>query len=300
MSAEPAPPPRPGFGDACALSALAWLLSVMASAPLLGWASPVTALAVGAVLGFGGIGTLVARRLPPPVDERLGLRGFPLAFLGVLVLLAVPTAILASELDNVVKALLPAAAEPGEPTGEPADPATADSPEATAWILVEAVIVMVLLRPVVEEFFFRGVLLQGLAARHGAGAGIAIAAFLSAACEALLVIPSGSVVFASVGVQALFVGALLGGVRIATGSLLAPILLLAATRGFGGLSVALAERMPIPGFNAPGDHTPAAFLLPALACAALGAILVRRAWRAREADVNTPEHGCPESTDRID
>jgi len=274
---------------------------VMASAPLIGWASPTTALGVGAVAGFGGIGTLVARQLPPPVEARLGLRGFPLAFLGVLALLAVSIAILSSELDNVVKALLsgpPAdgaeAAAPSE-TGEPGEPSA-----PMAWLLVEGVIVMVLLRPVVEEFFFRGVLLQGLAARYGCAAGIGIAALLSAACEAFLVIPSGAVLFSSVAVQGLFVGAVLGGVRLASASLLAPILLLAGMRGFGGLSVVFADSLTIPGFNAPGPHTPPAFLLPALAGAAAGVLLAQRAWRERSAASTPTEGSLPDSYDEID
>jgi membrane protease YdiL (CAAX protease family) len=293
--AVPEGPPPPGLRDAVLLSVLAWLASVMAAAPLIGWASPLTALAVGAVVGFGGIGTLVARQLPPPADARLGLRGFPPAFLGVLALLAVSIAILASELDNVVKALLS-----GVPPAAPTEPGEPSASAPAAWLLVEGVIVMVLLRPVVEEFFFRGVLLQGLVARYGSAAGIGITALLSAACEAFLVLPSGAVSFASIAAQGLFVGAVLGGVRLASGSLLAAVLLLAAMRAFGGVSVAFADGLTIPGFNAPGPHTPPAFLLLALAGAATGAFLARRAWRERQAGGNPSEGGSPDSYDETD
>ena len=40
-----------------------------------------SAEALGLVVGFGGVGTLAARQVPPPQAERLGLRGMRLRFL---------------------------------------------------------------------------------------------------------------------------------------------------------------------------------------------------------------------------
>lgn len=264
------PPPPPGIGGAFAFSVVAWFVTVTFAAPLLGWASLPTALAVGAVVGFGGVGTLVARRLPAPAEQTLGMRGFPLRFLGVLALL-VPAAILTSEIDNWVALALPRPAPEAGAGGE----AGAAEP-LSGWLVAEGVIAMVLLRPVVEEFFFRGVLFHGLVANHGAAVAVAVAALLSAASEAAFAAPLGSSRLVAAGLEALLVGALLGGVRVASGSLLAPILLQSALRAFGALAVLLHEHLPIPGFNVPGDHTPLGVLLPALACVATGTLLLRR------------------------
>ncbi len=283
MSSAPEPPAGaeagpspPGLGAAFLLGLAAWLLTVMAAAPLVGWASPPTAMGVGAVLGFGGLGTLLARRLPPPVEERIGLRGFDPRLLLALLLL-VPAAILASELDNLVKATIPPAVPEPPPDAAPGEEPAAEPVELSRWLLVEGVVVMVLLRPVVEEFFFRGVLLQGLVAHHGTVGGVAAAALLSALAETGFGVPLGPTLFVSVLLQGLAVGVLLGAVRVVSGSLLAPILLLAALRGFGGVMVLFRETLPIPGFNAPGDHTPALFLTPALLSVGLGVAALARA-----------------------
>ncbi len=73
------------------------------------WATPTAAIGIGTVLGLGGAGMLGAANIPPPHAERVGLRDCRAAASCCRVLLLLPIAILASEMDNVVSALLPGA-----------------------------------------------------------------------------------------------------------------------------------------------------------------------------------------------
>ena len=65
--------------------------------------------------------------------------------------------------------------------------------------------------------------------------------------------------------------------RLASGSILASVLLLTAIEASGVLAHALRETVPIPGFNAGGAHTPLSFLLPAALSVAAGVLLLVRA-----------------------
>ncbi|NNF39469.1 MAG: CPBP family intramembrane metalloprotease, partial [Gemmatimonadetes bacterium] len=136
-----------------------------------------------------------------------------------------------------------------------------------------------LLRPVVEEFFFRGVILQGLVERHHVAVAVLATALLSSLSEAGLNAPLGTTLAISALVQGLFMGAVLGWVRLATGSLLAAIGLQIATRGVGGLAVWAGDLAPVAGFNAPGDHTPVAILVPAAAAVVTGLVWLTRSSR---------------------
>ncbi len=62
------------------------------------------ALGVGEALGVGGVATIAARWVPDPQAERIGLRGFSPRLVPLLLCL-VPLVFLASELDNVGRAL---------------------------------------------------------------------------------------------------------------------------------------------------------------------------------------------------
>jgi membrane protease YdiL (CAAX protease family) len=221
-------------------------------------------LALGMLLGFGGAGTLAARAMPPPADQRIGLTGFAPRLLLPLLLL-VPVVLLASELDNQVAERLfegaqPAAAQPSGPL------------EILEWVLFG-----VLLRPVLEEFFFRGVVQQGVVAALGPNGGVAFTAVLFALVRASLLL--GDAYHAtSFGLQALGLGMLLGFVRLASGSILASALLLCTIEAAGISAWALRDTLPIPGFNGEGRYTPLEWLAPAALCVAAGVwLLVRHA-----------------------
>ena len=256
-------------------AALMTLLAFVAV--LLGWvlfapdAGNAFGLAVGLCLGFGGIGTLAARSVPG-AEERLGLRGFSPRFL-LPMLLFLPSLVLASELDNLVRPLFPAIQLPQD--------AVADSADVVRLVTLEFAITTALLRPVLEEFFFRGVIQQGVVAHLGALGGVAYTAALFGLANGGLELPFGPDRAASGAVQAAFAGLLLGLLRQASGSLLAPIVTSCALECLGIAStVLLANALPMPGFNAPGPHTPLAVLAPCAAAVALGAWLTVRGARS--------------------
>jgi membrane protease YdiL (CAAX protease family) len=262
------PAPFPGPLAAIWLTAGSWILTAFVLAAFVEPLGPIAALGLAITIGLGVTGTLAARRVQPPQAERIGLRGLAPRLLLALLLL-VPLALLASEVDNIVRTLMPAAEALKPPEGMPEAQAF-----ATGLSAVEMAIVLVGLAPVVEEFFFRGVVQQGLVALGGASRGILGTAILYALGHGNLISAPAGWVSATLG--SLLIGAVLGYARLVSDSLLAPILLSMAIAGTGLLSVQLVERFPIPGFNAPGDHTPVVWLLPAAVSVALGlALLVR-------------------------
>jgi len=261
VSEAPASLPRPRA--ALALTAIAWSVMVLVTVLATPAEGGVVGLSLGFLVGFGGAGTVAARSVPPPADRRIGLVGFAPRLLLPLVLLA-PGVLLASELDNCVAASFFPLAKTAAAEATPATLATLE------WVLFA-----VLLRPVLEEFFFRGVVQQGVVAALGPARGVLLTALLFAFVRTSL---SGGDAYhaASFGVQALAAGLLLGFVRLRSGSILACVLLQTALEGAGLLSLLLRETLPIPGFNAAGAHTPLVWLLAAALSVGLGIALLRR------------------------
>jgi membrane protease YdiL (CAAX protease family) len=260
VSEAPAPTPRPLA--AIVLTAFAWSVLVLVTSLVTPETGGTLGLALGMLLGFGGAGTLAARGVPPPAERRIGLVGFaPRLLLPLLLLL--PVVLLASELDNqVAAAWFPDANPLPDPALGPLD--------ALEWVLFG-----VLLRPVLEEFFFRGVLQQGVVAALGPARGVGLAALLFAAVRTSLF--AGSAYHTtSFGLQWLALGALLGFVRHQTGSILASALLLSALEAAGVAAYSLREALPIPGFNTGSGHTPLSLLLPAALSVAVGIRLLAR------------------------
>lgn len=276
------PPPFPGPLAAVWLTVGSWLLTGIVLGALVGPLGPVPALGLGLAVGLGVTGTLAARRVPPPQAERIGLQGFALRLLPA-VLLLVPAVLLTSELDNVVRALLPPAAPPEVP---------ADAARTMDELAFETALVMVGIAPVVEEFFFRGVLQQGLTALGGAWRGIAGAALLYALGHGNLVATPAA--WLSTLLSGFLVGLLLGGLRHVSGSVAAPLLLSMTMQAVGFASLQLRDEFPIAGFNGPGDHTPIAWLAAAAGSVALGLwLLVRERGRmpapkVRSGDLSPP------------
>ncbi len=272
MSEANIPGPRP-LG-AVLLTAFAWSVLVLVTGLVAPAGGGALGLALGMLLGFGGAGTLAARALPPPAELRIGLVGFAPRLLLPLVLL-VPVVLLASELDNQLAAqLFPGAKAAAEATAA-AEPAL--GPLDT----LAGVLCGVLLRPVLEEFFFHGVVQQGVVAALGPGRGVLLAAALFALVRASL-FATDAYHATSFGLQALGIGAVLGFVRLASGSILPGVLLLTAIEGVGVLAFELRETLPIAGFNVGGAHTPAEWLLPAALCVGAGLLLLARHARGGE------------------
>ena len=264
---EEARPESPSPTGAMMLTLLAWSVGMFTWATLLQWLGHWAAFGLALALGYGLVGTLAARGLPAPAEPRIGLRVFPRRD-ALQVALAVPAVLLASEIDNWVRPLIPPLTAPDE-TPEPEE-------DVLALLAVEFTITAVLLRPVLEEFFFRGVVQQGLVAWVGRAGGVALTTSLYVLAVVGFAFPLGPQHAASLGAQAAFLGPLLGLLRLATGSLLAPILAQMAMALCGLVAMSRPEAIPIPGFNAPGDHTPLAILLPAALSVAAAVWLAAR------------------------
>jgi membrane protease YdiL (CAAX protease family) len=248
------------------LTLLAWFTVTLGWA-LLEEAGPSLALAIGLCLGFGGVGTLAARAVPAPADLRLGLRGFAPRY-ALPILLMVPAIVLASEIDNWVRPLFPS---------NPSLPVEGTEGSDPRYAAFEAVITLVLLRPVLEEFFFRGVVQQGVVAHLGFPAGLLQTALLSGVASGGLLLFAGPDRAASGAAQAFFLGLLLGVLRQGSGSLLAAILGAVLMQSAGVAAAAGAERFPIQGFTGPpGEHTPLWILAACAAPVALGCWLALR------------------------
>ncbi len=130
--------------------------------------------------------------------------------------------------------------------------------------VLSAFIVMVGISPVVEEFLFRGVIQQGIVARLGLIRGVSVVALLWTLLRPAPL--AGFARFLAAAVASFALGWALGIVRIATRSILGPILLASGWAAIGLTAVVLEGRMDLPGLNVPDSHLP---LLVTLASAGL-------------------------------
>jgi membrane protease YdiL (CAAX protease family) len=264
-------PPFPNPSLAFTLAATAMFVSTLV-VPILAKGS-IIGVAIGAVLGLGGFGVLAAQRVPEPAAQRLGLAPFPLRALAPMALL-LPAVLLVSEIDNWVRIAFSA------------------KPSATLGVAsvapLETILLGVFLSPVLEEFFFRGVLLQGCVSALGR-----VRAVLYVAALQVVLVPSiafldafsgstpSTAALVSQAVGTVLMGIVYGSLRLATGSLLPGIALSGAVAALGFAAGAFPDRIAIPGFNAPGATTPLAMLVPAAASVAAGAwLLLRQLERA--------------------
>jgi membrane protease YdiL (CAAX protease family) len=246
---------------------------------LLGELHFIARVGISQVVGLGAIAALAARRVPPPHEERIGLRGFsPRLIVPLLCLL--PVTIVVSEIDNWVRVLRPPPPEIVEMTDQLIELTRIDS----LYAAVQTVIVAVGISPVVEGFFYFGVVLQGLVARMGRLPGaLATAALYSIAHFPASGAPGDAIVPLA---SALILGSLLALARLGSGSVLAAMSLAGAFAAVHLLARDLAEEVPIAGFNAGGDHTPATIVVPSLLAVLYGGA---RLWRrASIADPNPP------------
>jgi membrane protease YdiL (CAAX protease family) len=212
------------------------------------------------IVAFGAAFALAAPRLPASPGPRLGfVRTSRWAWLAVPLL--IPSLLLISELENIARALGPAAA------------GTAEGGAASGWL--EAALVLVLVLPICEEIFFRGLLQPGPVHKLGAARGVALTAALQGATWGIPLLGEG------LGPFVLFtgMGLVLGVLRQASGSIL-PGLALASL--FGLISALASARVfGIPGFDETGaPHTPLQWLAPAALLTGVGLGLCRVAARS--------------------
>lgn len=150
----------------------------------------------------------------------------------------------------------PGSATPEETTVAPEDdeemPPLVDPKDPLS--LLQAFVIFVGIAPVVEEFLFRGVIQQGLVARLGLARGVGLVALLWALLRPAPV--DDLTRFLAAGLSFIALGWLLGIVRIATGSILGSITLASIWAAIGLGSLALQDRLDLPGMNVEGTHLP--------------------------------------------
>lgn len=144
------------------------------------------------------------------------------------------------------------------------------------WSLLQAFVIFVGIAPVVEEFLFRGVIQQGLVARLGLVRGVGLVALLWALLRPAPVDDLAR--FVAAGLSFVALGWLLGIVRVATGSILGSITLASIWAAIGLGSLALQDRLDLPGMNVDGTHLPwSVTLASAFVVAWAGSTLYREA-----------------------
>jgi membrane protease YdiL (CAAX protease family) len=214
--------------------------------------SPAASFGIALLVSFGGAFAMVAPFIPDPPAQSLGVRAPPLyAWLAVPLLL--PTLLLASELDNVLRAL----------ANVPLLPQTSEPVRIAEWVLIELFVL-----PAVSELFYRGALQPRFTQAWGDLWGVlATAALVGVASAALfdnlLVVGPTAVVALVLGILRQCSGSILPGLVL--GTLFGAIGLLAVERVFG-----------IPGYDDPSAaHTPLIWLAPAALLVGAGLALCR-------------------------
>jgi len=135
----------------------------------------------------------------------------------------------------------------------PEEPMRLFDPDDPASIL-QAFIVMVGISPIVEEFLFRGVIQQGIVQRLGLIRGVSVVALLWTLLRPAPI--AGFSRFLAAAIASFALGWALGIVRIATRSILGPILLASSWAAIGLIALVLEGRTDLPGMNVPGTHLP--------------------------------------------
>jgi len=248
------------------LAPLVHVLAVMLLA-LIGFRGSVPVVGMGAVLAYAGLFTICALRFRQPPLQQLALVRAPAsAWLAVVFLAA--SVVLASEIDNWVKAIFPV---PSELV------ATAEVVEAPPFLGATLAVVELAVFPLAYELFFRGILQPLAVARIGVSAGVLLSAMLSG-------VASGLVFGGLWGVAPAFANSLvLSVLRQASGSLWPPLALHALT-GVVTLG-AQYQLFHLAGFDdTTAAHTPLEWLAVAAVLTGIGLQLCRVAARAVKAE----------------
>ena len=210
---------------------------------------------ISAIVAYGFTFAFAAPRLEGEPAHALGILPAPgRAWAAVPFLLF--AVLLTSEINNWVLGRFPL---PEEATAGP----EIEGPLA----ILEWGAVLILVLPMIEEFFFRGLLQPGLVKKLGPRAGIGLTALLDGIAAGIRLphlLP-----------EVVLRGMVLGFLRHASGSLL-PTLLLGMLMGAVRL-MAIHEAFGIPGFDdTSAAHTPFLWLAPACLLVLIGFLLLRR------------------------
>jgi len=303
--------PYPGIGSSLLLMLMGMVASVFTAVALLGLGE-LAAQGIGRAIGFGAVASLALQRIPPPHGPRLGFRTLAPESIP-LILCLVPAALLMSELDNyaydwapdepsLIEALEPPQ-EGGEETGATNTTVDVDfggdvddelaegiDPEERRlidpddpWTMLQGLILMVVLVPVIDGFFFFGILQQGLVRRMGMWQGVFLAGLFWMLMRDFPI--TGFTRFAVGSISLLAMGWLLGIVRVATGSVLGPMLLFAGWSAISFVSTAYRGVADLPGLNVDGTHLPFTLTLGSLGIVAWATWTIAQEAQRRNAEI---------------
>jgi len=268
MSQPTVSKPLPSLLGAIALTGAAWGTVYFWTRVAMDWTGPRLALGIAVTIGYGLVGALALRGAARSWATSIGLRPFPLRSLLSIVLL-VPALLLAMEVQGLVRLAFGRAGgvgvfewSRGLVTG------------ASGLPLLGSLFLFVILVPSVSEWFFRGVLQQGLVERLGRTRGLLLTSLLYALTVAGTRSPVGS--WIAVVIAAFGLGVLLGAIRITSGSVVAAALLHGGFNLVGVVGWLISPATPVPAFTAPGSSLPVVVLVPAMLSVAAGSVLL---WR---------------------
>jgi len=272
----PTPPshdkPFPGPLVAIALAAAAWGTFhywFQLFAPRL---DAIAAVTLALAIGYGLVGALALPQVRRPWRARLGIVPMARRF-WLHVALLVPAMLVGLELQAVVRLVAGRSGGVGIYVWN-RELVTSATPGS----VIGVAILIVVVSPVLTEWFFRGVVQQGLVERLGPMRGLLLTSALTALPQAA---PRDDPwVWFTVVLSVACWGFVAGALRITSGSLLAPIV---AHAGWNALWLAMvlrAESTPIPAFTVSGASLPMTIVIPAALCVTAGAVLQRRAWVA--------------------
>jgi membrane protease YdiL (CAAX protease family) len=257
--------------SAIAVTAAAWGTVYFWTRVAMDWTGPRLALGIAVTIGYGLVGRLALRDEARPWTAWVGLRPFSLSSLFSIVLL-VPALLLAMEIEALVRLAFGRTGGVGVfewvrglITG------------ASGLPLFGSVFLFVVLVPAVSEWFFRGVVQQGLVERLGRTRGVLLTALLYAVAVAGARAPASS--WIAVAAAAFGLGLLLGGIRVTSGSVVASALLHGGFNLVGVVGWMVSASTPVPAFTAPGSSLPVAVLVPAALSVAAGSVLLWRDWK---------------------
>tara|TARA_B100001750_G_scaffold235528_2_gene238246 strand:- start:2533 stop:3396 length:864 start_codon:yes stop_codon:yes gene_type:complete len=224
-------------------------------------------LATAQLLGFVVILRWALRAfVPPGVPPRMAFaldEPPALGVLGIAILAGLALQLPLAEIGNAIREVAPTPLDQQLRVQRALEPRTLGAG-------LGAIFAFVVVAPLTEEVFFRGLLLPGLAARHGAGPAVVLSALLFA------LLHFG---WAAAGV-AFVAGLLLGAVRVRAGSLWPSIALHAS---INAVPLLLPRAVwSLPGFNEPSaaaTHLPPLVLFGALGFALVSLLLLERALR---------------------
>jgi membrane protease YdiL (CAAX protease family) len=220
---------------------------------------------MSALVTYGAMFALCAVRFRQPPGRQIGLVSAPAsAWLAVLFLIA--AVVVSSEVDNVVKSLVPPPPPPPDPDALPVRPQVLAAAGALVWVAVF---------PLAYNLFYRGILQPLATTQIGVIPGVLVTALLSGFGASFVpsLLAHGLWPFAPGILNALILCIL----RQSSGSLW-PVIALDSLWGLAQLGAAY-QLFGLAGFDGAGAHTPVPWVTGCAVLTVVGLVLCRAAAR---------------------